>query len=186
MAALDITYMIRKFIPLLFSAAVLSLLFIVFWQRGPAPRLADISHQMEFDMNIRQFSMIQGHDGHSRWDIVSDNAAYIKDQEVFLLDHPLITFHNQNNSDPLTIRASQGMATQQDSTVHLWPDVNAIHGEIQLHSDRASYVDADRYVFLEGNVVLQGNGIEVRSPRASFSLETYHLQATGGVSTLLP
>ena len=178
--------MIRKFVPLLFSAAVLSLLFIVFWQRGPAPRFADISQQMEFDLNIKKFSLTQGHDGRSTWEIVSDNAAYIKDQDVFLLENPVITFHHQNNSDPLTIRASQGMAKQQDSTIHLWPDVSAVHGGIKVNSDRASYVDAEKYVFLEDNVIMQGRGIEVKSSQAGFNLETYHLQATGGVSTLLP
>lgn len=178
--------MIKKLAPIIFSAAVLFVLFLTFWQRGPGPRLTDISHQMEVDMNIRDFSMIQGQEGRSSWELTSDNAGFLEDKNVLVLDNPVITYHTRNNSGPLVIRASQGMALQKENLVHLWPDVRAHHGEITVNSGKATYMGGENYILLEDNVIFRGRGIMVKSPEARVNLDLDQIVATGGVRTYLP
>ncbi len=178
--------MVRKLAPIFFSAAVLFVLFLTFWQRSPGPRLTEIRHQMEVDMNIRDFSLIQGQEGKSSWELLSDNAGFLEDKDVFVLDNPAITYHTRDNAGSLVIRASQGMVLQQENLVHLWPDVRADHGEITVNSDKATYVGGENYILLEDNVVFRGRGITVKSPEARFNIDQDQIVATGGVSTFLP
>lgn len=177
--------MIRKFTPILFSITVLLILFVIFWQRGPGPSLTRINHEMEVDMNIRDFSLIQGQKDRNHWELISDNAGFLKDQEVFVLDNPVITYHSTDDSHPLVVRASQGKAFQKENIIHLWPDVEAEQNAIRVNSEKATYIGKDRYVLLEGNVTFSGRGAVVNSPEARINLDTNQITATGGVKTRL-
>ncbi len=178
--------MIRKFVPMFFSAAVLSLLFLIFWQKNPTPRFTDPGHQMEVDMNIQDFSLVQGQEGKTSWELISDNAGFLKDNDVFVLDNPVITYHSRNNSGTMVVRASQGMAIQKDNIVHLWPDVRADLGEMTVSSEKAAYIGGDNYILLENNVVFNGRGIIVTSSEAGITLDEDLIVATGDVHTRLP
>ncbi|MFP4083350.1 MAG: LPS export ABC transporter periplasmic protein LptC [Desulfonatronovibrio sp.] len=177
--------MIKKFTPILFSVAVLFILFVIFWQRGPGPSLTRINQEMEMDMNIRDFNLIQGREDKSRWELASDNAGFLKDQEVFTLDNPVITYHNQDDSDPLVVSASQGKAFQKEGIVHLWPDVQAEQNGIKVNSEKATYKGDNGFVLLEGNVIFSGKGVMVNSPEARINLDNNRITAVGGVKTRL-
>ncbi|MFO7728526.1 MAG: LPS export ABC transporter periplasmic protein LptC [Desulfonatronovibrio sp.] len=177
--------MIKKFTPILFSTAVLFILFVIFWQRGPGPSLTRINQEMEVDMNIKNFSLIQGRKDKSRWELVSDNAGFLKDQQVFTLDNPVITYHGQDDSDPLVVSASQGKAFQKDNIVQLWPDVQAEQNKIKVNSQKATYRGKDGFVLLEGNVIFSGRGVRVNSPEARINLDNNRITAAGGVKTRL-
>jgi LPS export ABC transporter protein LptC len=178
--------MIRKFAPVVFSAAVLFFLFLTFWHKGPGSRLTEISLQMEVDMNIRDFSLVQGQEGRTSFELISDNAGFLDDKDVFVLDNPVVTYHGRNNTGPMVIRASQGMVLQQENRVYLWPDVRAHQGGIKASSGKATYMGQDNYILLEDGVVFTGRGITIKSPQAIVSLDDDRIVATGGVNTLLP
>lgn len=185
MGKVEISGMIRKLVPIFFSAAVLSILFLVFWQRSPGPRLIEINQQMEVDMNIREFSMVQGQEGVSSWELFSDNAGFLEDKKVYTLDNPVITYHLRNSSGSLVIRSSKGLVLQEENIVRLWPDVRAEHGEITVNSDKATYMGGDNHILLEDNVVFRGRGIIVNSPRSRINLDDEQIVSTGGVRTLV-
>jgi LPS export ABC transporter protein LptC len=176
--------MLKKLAPIFFSAAVLFVLFLAFWQRTPGPRLTEIIHQMEVDMNILEFSMVQGHEGNMSWELFSDNAGYLEDKDIFFLDNPVITYHTRDDSGTMVVRASQGMVLQQENIVHLWPDVRADHGDIEVSSDKATYVGGDNHILLEDNVFFNGRGVTVKSPKAKINLDDELIISSGGVSTL--
>lgn len=177
--------MIKRLAPVFFSAAVLFVLFLTFWQRTPGPRLTEIRHQMEVDMNIIDFSMVQGHEGEVQWELFSEDAGFLEDKDIFILDNPVITYHAGDGSGLMVIRASQGMVLQRENTVHLWPDVRADHGDLEVRSGKATYLGGENSILLEDDVFFRGRGITVRSPQARIKLDQELIISTGGVSTLL-
>ncbi len=185
MGKLELSNMIRKLVPFFFSAAVLFILFLIFWRSGPGPRLIEGSYRMEVDMNISEFFMVQGQEGRSSLELFSDNAGFIENENIFVLDNPVITYHPANNSDPLVVRASQGKIFQDENIVRLWPDVLADHGEIKVKSEKAAYRGGDNIIILEDNVVFSGRGITVTSPQATINLDDELVVSTGGVKTSL-
>ncbi len=182
---MELAKLLRKSAPLLFSAAVLSLLFLIFWQRGPMPRIAETFHHLEVDMNIQKFGLIHGEGGESSWELVSESAGYLREEGIFILDNPVITYHTRGSSGPLLIRASNGRASQGDNTIHLWPDVQATQNGLTVNSDKATYTGTDNLILLEENVVFNGRGITVNSSQATISLEDERIKATGEVKTSL-
>lgn len=185
MAEMGRRKMIKKFTPILFSITVLFILFVIFWQRGPGPSLTRINQEMDMDMNIRDFSLIQGRKDKSRWELKSDNAGFLKDQEVFTLDNPVITYHKPDDSRPLVVSSSRGKAFQKENIIRLWPDVQAEQNGIKVNSEKATYMGKDGFVLLEGNVIFSGRGVRVNSPEARINLDNNRITATGGVKTRL-
>jgi hypothetical protein len=177
--------MIKKLAPVFFSAAVLFVLFLAFWQRTPGPRLTEIRHQMEVDMNILELSMVQGHEGEVQWELFSEDAGFLEDTDVFILDNPVITYHTGDGSGLMVITASRGKVLQRENTIHLWPDVRADHGDLKVRANKATYVGGENSILLEEDVFFRGRGVTVRSPEARIMLDRELIISTGGVSTLL-
>ncbi|WP_045210704.1 LPS export ABC transporter periplasmic protein LptC [Desulfonatronovibrio magnus] len=177
--------MIKKFAPLFFSAAVLSFLFITFWHTSPGPGLTDLNVEMEVDMNIRDFTMTKGRDGRQTWKVISDNAGFVREDDLFVLYNPVITYYTEEDSAPVVITASHGQALQTENMVHLWPDVRADYGGLIIESGRASYMGEEDFILLREGVTFVGNGMALNSPEARFYLNEDRLEALGGVKTLL-
>lgn len=178
--------MLKRLTPLLFSAVVLSLLFLTFWQRSPAPSLTEITRHMEVDMNIVDFRLNQASEGRILWELVSDDAGFLQKEDLFVLRNPVITYFTENDSKTMIIRASHGQVHQVDNIIHLWPDVRADYEDIVVNARRATYSGGDSFIFLEDDVVFEGRGIILKSPEAMIYLDEDILEATGGVRTLLP
>ncbi|MFN2341793.1 MAG: LPS export ABC transporter periplasmic protein LptC [Desulfonatronovibrio sp.] len=164
---------------------ILSLLFVTFWQRGPGTQLGETVRQMEVDMNIQDFSLVQGKEGRPTWKLLSDSAGYLKDEGTFILKNPVITYYSQDNSLPLTIRASEGRVFQQENRIDLWPDVQAVYNEIIVNSHEATYFGGENSILLKKDVVFSGNNMLLESPEARIMLDEEKMTASGGIKTFL-
>lgn len=177
--------MIKKFAPLIFSVAVLSLLFVTFWQRGPGTKIGETVRQMEVDMNIQDFSLVQGKDGRPTWKLLSESAGYLKDEQIFILKNPVVTYYFQDDSLPLTIEASEGRASQHKNRIDLWPDVQAVYNEITVNSREATYFGGENSILLKNDVVFRDQNMVLKSPEARIMLDEEKMTASGGVKTFL-
>ena len=176
---------IKKFAPLIFSVAILSLLFVTFWQRGPGTQFSETVRQMEVDMDIQDFSLVQGKDGRPTWKLISESAGYLKGEDVFILKKPVITYYSQDDSLPLIVEASEGRAFQQENRIDLWPDVQSVYNEITVNSREATYFGEENSILLKNDVVFRGNNMLLKSPEARIMLDEEKMTASGGVKTFL-
>ncbi|WP_291318629.1 LPS export ABC transporter periplasmic protein LptC [Desulfonatronospira sp.] len=175
--------MINRVVPVVLSIMLMLFLLSIFWRDTPGPQQVDFDLDLEVDLNIMDLTLVQSGPDKKLWELDAKQAGFMRKENIYLLQDPLMTYFGEENSEPLKISASQGRIDQDSGTIHMWPDVEARSGGLYTTAEKATYIEGDAHVLLEDNVFFSGRGISVNTPRALIMLQEDTIVATQGVRT---
>jgi len=175
--------MFKRIAPLLLSIMLMLFLLNIFWRDTPGPQKVDFDRDLEVDLNIKELTLTQSGQDKKLWELSARQAGFMRKENIYLLEDPVMTYFGEENDEPLRILAARGRIHQDSGTVHMWPDVEAWSGDLYTTSEKATYTEGDAHVLLEDNVTFTGRGITVNTPRALIMLEENKVVATRGVRT---
>ena len=177
--------MLKRAVPVILSIMLMLFLLSIFWRDTPGPQKVDFDQDLEVDLNIKDLTLVHSGQDKKLWELDAKQAGFMRRENIYLLQEPVMTYFGQDNSDPLEIRASQGRIDQDSGTIHMWPDVKARSGGLYTTSGKALYQEGAAHVLLEDNVAFTGRGITINTPRALIMLEEDRIVATQGVRTTI-
>ena len=177
--------MLKRIVPAILSIMLMLFLLSIFWRDTPGPQKVDFDQDLEVDLNIKELTLVQSGQDKNLWELEAKQAGFMRRENIYLLQEPVMTYFGEENGEPLEIRACRGRIDQDSGTVYLWPDVKARSGGLYTTSEKATYKEGDAHVLLEGNVSFTGRGITINTPRALIMLQKDKIVATQGVKTTI-
>lgn len=175
--------MFKRIVPIILSIMLMLFLLSIFWRDTPGPQKVDFDQDLEVDLNIKELTLTQSGQDKKLWELGARQAGFMRKENIYLLQEPVMTYFGEKNDEPLKIRAARGRIDQDSGTIQMWPHVEARSGGLYTTSEKATYTEGDAHVLLEDNVAFTGRGITVNTPRAIIMLEEDKVVATQGVQT---
>ncbi|EFI33616.1 protein of unknown function DUF1239 [Desulfonatronospira thiodismutans ASO3-1] len=175
--------MLKKAFPIILTVMLMFFLLSIFWRETPGPRQVDFDQDLEVDLNIRDLTLVQSGRDKKIWELDAKQAGFMRKENIYLLQEPVMTYFGEKNGEPVEIRAARGRIDQDSGTLYMWPDVKARSGGLYTTSEKATYKEGEGHVLLEDNVSFTGRGMRVDTPRALIMLEEDKIVATQGVRT---
>ncbi len=172
-------------------AGALILFFFVglYFFSGDAPEerrtVGPIVGEADTDVSMSGVEMRLGQEGRTLWTLRALSASYDQGQQVVLLSSPNIVKSLDGRDIPVIVSAPLGEVDQATSDIRLWSGVHMEHGPTYLNSDEAVFVQVDETIFLYGDILLDRQGLQLRSKRGDVDLHTWVVNAEGGVEVII-
>ncbi|PTN35010.1 hypothetical protein [Desulfonatronum sp. SC1] len=170
------------------GALILFLLGLYFFP-GDAPverrTVGPISGAADTDVSMSGVEMRLGQEGRTLWTLRALSASYDQGQQMVLLNAPTIVKSLGGRDIPVIVSAPLGEVDQATSDIRLWSGVHMEHGPTYLNSDEAVFVQIDETIFLHGDILLDRQGLQLRSQRGDVDLHTWVVNAEGGVEVVI-
>jgi len=168
-----------------------ALLFLLglYWLGGKATReygeVRPISQDADVDVTMGGVEMRLGQEGRTLWVLKAVSAAYDQEDQLVLLNSPLVIKHLPDQDLPIMVNAPLGEVDQGSNDIRLWSGVQMEYGPMTLNSDEVVYLHVDEMIHLYGNVLLDYQGMQLRAPKGDMDLITRVVNAEGGVEVVI-
>jgi LPS export ABC transporter protein LptC len=177
--------MIKRLVPLLGIAVVVSLLFWL-WMRQQVPETElNKVEDIRADLSLGGIELSQGREGRTLWKLKAENGTYRKDSQVVLLRRPKVTYFREDNPEPILISGPRGRVDQARDTAVIFPGVRMTKGEAVVTAENATYLGKERKIIFRGGVNVSRNASELNATRMEYFLDREFLRAFGGVRAVL-
>jgi len=164
-------------------------LFGLYWLWGKATReygeVRPISRDADADVTMSGVEMRLGQESRILWALKASFAAYDQEGQLVLLNSPSIIKHLSNQDLPIMVNAPLGEVDQGSNDIRLWSGVHMEYGPTSLNSDEAVYIQAEETIYLYGNILLDRQGMQLRAPKGDVDLNTWVVNAEGGVEVVI-
>ncbi len=159
----------------------------VFSGESPEERrtVGPIAGDADVDVSMSGVEMRLGQEGRTLWTLRALSASYDQGQQMVLLNSPSIIKSLDGRDIPIIVSAPLGEVDQASSDIRLWSGVHMEYGPTYLNSDEAVFVQVDETIFLHGDILLDRQGLQLRSQRGDVDLQTWVVNAEGGVEVLI-
>lgn len=144
-----------------------------------------IAGDADMDVSMSGVEMRLGQEGRTLWTLRAVSASYDQGQQMVLLNSPTIVKSLDGRDIPVVVSAPLGEVDQATSYIRLWSGVHMEHGPTYLNSDEAVFVQIDETIFLHGDILLDRQGLQLRSQRGDVDLNTWVVNAEGGVEVII-
>jgi len=161
----------------------------IYWFSGK-PETPEQESQMmdeadEADVSMSGVEMRLGQEGRTLWTLNALSASYDQGQQVVRLQHPVITKNLADNEQPVIVTAPLGEVDQASNDIRLWSGVHVEYGPTYLNADQAIFVQVDDTIYLSEDILLDRQGMQLRSTKGDVDLTTWVVNAEGGVEVLI-
>lgn len=165
------------------------LLLGLYWLGGKAAQeygeVRPISQDADVDVTMSGVEMRLGQEGRTLWVLKAVSATYDQQDQLVLLNSPSIIKHLSNQDLPIMVDAPLGEVDQGSNDIRLWSGVHMEYGSTYLSSDEAVYIQVDETIYLYGDVLVDRQGMQLRAPKGDVDLNTWVVNAEGGVEVVI-
>ena len=174
-------------------AAGLGLLLLVFYlfsggskeEQRSTVSLSPMPEHGNVDVSMSGVEMRLGQEGQTLWTLRAQSASYDQGQQTVLLNAPSIIKSLDGRDIPVIVNAPLGEVDQATSDIRLWSGVHMEYGPTYLNSQEAIFIQVDETIFMYGNILLDRQGLQMRSARGDVDLNTWVVNAEGGVEVVI-
>ncbi len=146
---------------------------------GPLPGNVDV------DVSMSGVEMRLGQEGRTLWTLKAHSASYDQGQQMVMLKSPSISKNLAGRDIPVIVNAPLGEVDQASNDIRLWSGVHMEYGPTYLNSREAIFVQVDDTIFLSGDILLDRQGLQLRSEKGDVDLTTWVVNAEGGVEVII-
>ncbi|GAB6057009.1 LPS export ABC transporter periplasmic protein LptC [Desulfonatronum parangueonense] len=166
---------------------LLVVFFFVFSRNSEQERrtIGPMAEDVDVDVSMSGVEMRLGQQGRMLWTLKAHSASYDQGQQVVLLNSPYITKNLVGKDVPVIVNAPLGEVDQASSDIRLWSGVHMEYGPTYLNSREAIFVQVDDTIFLSGDILLDRQGLQLRSEKGDVDLTTWVVNAEGGVEVII-
>lgn len=170
-------------------ALFIIVIFGIYWFSGESetqeqePQMVDEAD--DADVSMSGVEMRLGQEGRTLWTLNAMSASYDQGQQVVRLQHPIITKNLADNEQPVIVTAPLGEVDQASNDIRLWSGVHVEYGPTYLNADQAIFVQVDDTIYLSEDILLDRQGMQLRSTKGDVDLTTWVVNAEGGVEVLI-
>ncbi len=170
------------------GALILFVLGLYFFS-GDAPEerrtVGPMAGEGDTDVSMSGVEMRLGQEGRTLWTLRALSASYDQGQQMVLLNAPTIVKSLDGRDIPVIVSAPLGEVDQATSDIRLWSGVHMEYGPTYLNSEEAVFIQMDETIFLHGDILLDRQGLQLRSKRGDVDLHTWVVNAEGGVEVII-
>lgn len=141
----------------------------------------------EAALQVKGFHHTKIEEGRKVWELLGEEARYLKNQKQAFIKRPRLIFYNQNGE---TIEAvgNEGhlfFADKELETLQLHGAIQVNYQGLVLNTEEATYVKSKNQVVAPGKVILRGDGLELEAVGMEIALQDEKLRLLGEVKTRL-
>lgn len=160
----------RKPIFLVASFLIMIGLGIALWYSRDSSEKTLSKSPLPISMALENIELLHGENGHQKWRLFAEKSYYYKQFETIEFLKPKLVYKLANKKEHLRVRAKHGEYDQKQGKIRLWPNVYALHGEMDLKAKGMEYSFDQNILRFIGNVYLQHSKIQVHSKGADFDV----------------
>lgn len=154
----------------------------LFWPDRLTP---EIARNLDVDLSLQGINLSQGRDGRKLWSLNATGADYAEDNGSLTLEAPIVTYWGDGGNSTLEVRAPKGQVWQKQDRARMWNGVNATNGQYTLDGQELTYSGAVRTLYMNGTVILQGEGVAGHFDTLTYFLDTGNITARGNIQVTL-
>ena len=147
--------------------------------------ISPLTDHANVDVSMSGVEMRLGQEGRTLWTLRAQSASYDQGHQTVLLDAPSIIKSFDDQGTPVIVNAPLGEVDQSTSDIRLWSGVHMEYGPTYLNSQEAIFIQVDETIFLYGDILLDRQGLQMRSARGDVDLNTWVVNAEGGVEVVI-
>ncbi len=141
----------------------------------------DIQADVGVDLSLKGIKLSHGKEGQLHWKLTAEKANYLQDKAQVQVESPEIVYFFKGDSKQLSVKAEKGLIEQENEKARLWPEINAIYGDMQLRADELDYAGKDRILTLRGNVQLETPKLSCQAAEMHYNLKDNTITAENGI-----
>lgn len=141
--------------------------------------------RLDVDLNLKNVNLSQGRDGRKLWNLQAAAATYDEGSDELTLSDPFITYWEDDQPEPLRVKAPKGQVWQKEDRARMWDGVRGTRGQYTMHSTTLDYTGTKREVLLTGSVRLVGDTMLASADSLVYFLESGDFFARDNVFVLL-
>ncbi|MFQ5683895.1 MAG: LPS export ABC transporter periplasmic protein LptC [Candidatus Binatia bacterium] len=119
------------------------------------------------------------------WEVVGDEARYLKTKQETVIKKPRIVFHTENG-ETIKIEGDTGdifFTEEEMEKMQLKGNIRVHYRGFVLYTDDLSYLKGDNQVVSHGKVTLEGKGLTLEAVGAQITLEDEKIRLLQEVKT---
>lgn len=141
----------------------------------------------EVTLQVKDFHHTKIQEGRKVWELLGEEARYLKNQQEAIIKKPRMIFYHQNG-DTIEAVGNEGHLFFTDKEL----EKLELHGAIQmkyqglvLNTEEATYVKSENHVVAPGKVTLRGDGLELQGVGMEIALQDDRIRVLQQVKTKL-
>tara|TARA_B100000315_G_C14426093_1_gene517895 strand:+ start:209 stop:811 length:603 start_codon:yes stop_codon:yes gene_type:complete len=139
----------------------------------------------EASLRLKDFRRSKVRDGRTMWEVIGEEAAYIKEKKEAVIKNPRLVFYDKKG-EAMEVLGNEGrlfMTDREMDKMQLLGGVEVNYQGFVMRTDEILYHQDEDHVISLGRVTIHGDGLEVEGMGMNISLLEEKIRLKGGVKT---